>query len=82
MKVLNCLRLLTSECTPDGLDDGNYMAEETGRQYFRQLCRDLEEMYGERYLRRWHVESELEDIEAKYCKSKLDLQDVPVLWIA
>lgn len=68
VKSLNCLRILATACSPDGLDYGSYIAQETGQQYSRQLCRDLKELPGNWYLRRWLTKTELKGIKARYAE--------------
>ena len=66
VKLLSCLRILSSGTTADSLDDATRMSEEIGRQYFRDFLNDVIEIYGDRYLNRRPTETELEGIEQKY----------------
>jgi hypothetical protein len=66
VKLLNCLRILTTGNCSDQNDDASYVSEETGRLYFKQFCRDVNDVFGETYLDRWPTEAELADIEQQY----------------
>ena len=68
VKILSCLRILSSGTTADSLDDASRMSEEIGRQYFRTFLDDVIEIYGKRYLNRRPNEEELNDVQEKYKK--------------
>lgn len=66
LKILSALRILSTGCASDNLDDCVYMAEKTIRQYFTQFCIDVIEIYGGLFYNRFPTKEELMDIEQRY----------------
>lgn len=66
VKILACLRMLSTGGSTDTIDDACGMAEETTRQYCKSFCRDIVDMYGSTYLKRWPTEAELDEIQRRY----------------
>lgn len=42
------------------------MAAKNGPQYFKDFCRDVLEIYGTKYMRRWKTEIKMQGMEEDY----------------
>ena len=66
IKILASLRILSSGCPYDSLDDVAYMSEQTVKIYFYHFCIDVVAIYGTRFINRMPKREELDDITDKY----------------
>lgn len=56
VKLLSSLQFLVVGGRFDATGDVPYMGKETVREYFDSFCKDLVDMYGYIYLRRWSTD--------------------------
>ncbi len=66
VKILSALRILSTGCSYDSLDDAVYMSEESIRQCFNQFINDIVRMYGPIFFNRRPTSSELTKISNQY----------------
>ncbi len=66
LKILSPLRILSTGCSYDSLDDAVYMSEESIRQCFNQFIKDITTMYGPLFLNRRPTSMELTAISKQY----------------
>lgn len=66
VKILACLRVLSTGCSYDSLDDVVYMSEQRVKDYFVHFCEDVVSMYGTKFINRLPTMEELTDITERY----------------
>lgn len=65
-RLLAVLRMLSSGCPADSLDDAVYMSEQSINESFRQFCKDVIGMYSSEFLNRRPTKKEMSDVEHAY----------------
>ncbi len=65
-RLLSALRILSSGCSADSLDDGSVMSEQCVLDSIRTFCNDVISLYGPRFLNRRPTQSELSSISKDY----------------
>ncbi len=65
-RVLSALRILSTGCSYDILDDVSLMSEEAVREAFQCFCNDVIEIYGDKFLNRRPTKEELKHISSSY----------------
>lgn len=63
MKLLATIRIMSTVCAVDSLDDCVYMAEGCIRQYFTQFYVGIMEKYGGQFYNRIPTNNEMENIK-------------------
>lgn len=65
-RILSALRILSTGCSRDNVDDGSVMSEESISLSFAQFCSDVVSIYGPSFLNRRPTKSELKEISERY----------------
>lgn len=50
INVLACLLVIAVCSSVDGIEDAEYIPQQTVREYLKYFCKDIFDMYGEMYL--------------------------------
>ena len=66
IKLMFCLKILRYGGGTDQWDDAAYMSEESGRLYLMKFCKDIIDMYGSTYLKRYPNVDEMDDITERF----------------
>ena len=61
-----CLKILLYGGGTDQWDDAAYISEEFGRLYLMKFCKDIIDMYGSTYLKRYPNVDEMDEITEKF----------------
>ncbi len=65
-RLLSALRILSSGCSADSLDDGSVMSEQCVLDSIHNFCNDVIAFYGPRFLNRRPTRQELDIISSTY----------------